>query len=198
MRNAGTKLAVLGVAAATAWGAWALGSALFGDDAEAEGTRHLVNQVWIERVPDNHRDMIGHLVILDHPQGKFGVVGKSSNWRHYLEVFMWKLEGSRLSLFFPQEEVKTSVKVKTWDCSDEAPHPFELCLKVSRGDRSATYYSRRDWKVDPQDVEDSLEDLADELPALSATISDRLEDPALGEDALEVDELDWPETDRFF
>ena len=34
-------------------------------DEDAAGTRNLANQVWIERMPQNHQDMIGHIVMLD-------------------------------------------------------------------------------------------------------------------------------------
>ncbi|MEM6995671.1 MAG: hypothetical protein AAF721_34500 [Myxococcota bacterium] len=156
MANRRSKFLVLGLAAAAAYGAWTVGSSLLSDDAETEGTKYVVNHVWLERLPQNQRDMIGHVAIIDHPQGRVGVVGKSSNWRHFIEVFMWKLQGKRLELFFPQEEQRSKVTVNTYDCEGDAPHPFEICMDVSGGRHTTTFYSRRDWKIEPHDVEGSM------------------------------------------
>lgn len=190
MAKTGTKWLAAGLAAAAAYGAWTLGSGMLGDDTEAEGTQYVVNHVWLERLPENHRDMIGHLAIIDHPQGQFGVAGRSSNWRHFVEVFMWKLDGHRLGLFFPQDEVRAKLKVRTYDCEGEAPHPFELCMDLQAGERQMTYYSRRDWKIEPQDVEGSLEAFAETNPAIARSIAAELSD----QDSLAVvdtDEIDW-------
>lgn len=157
------------VAAAVLAGGVAVGYGAFGgDDPEADGTRHLVNQVWIERVPDGPRDMIGHFALIKHPRGNFGAVGRSSQWRHLIEGLMWKLEGSRLSLYFPQEESKTAVKARTWKCEGEAPAPFQLCLEVSAKGGSRTFYSRKDWVIDVDDVDGSIEALTEANPALEA------------------------------
>ncbi len=131
---------------------------------EAAGTRHLVNQVWIERMPANPRDMISHMVILDQDGEQFGVFGRSSAFRHVLEVFGWRLERNRLKLFFPQERVKADVKARTWRCEGEAPEPFELCMELSQNGRSIQFYSRTDWVIEDAA---SLQDLAMETPELA-------------------------------
>ncbi len=195
MANRRSKFLMLGLAAATAYGAWSVGSSLLGDDdSETEGTRYVVNQVWLERLPENHRDMIGHVSIIDHPQGKVGIVGKSSNWRHFIEVFMWKLDGHRLQLFFPQDEVRSNVRVNTYDCEGDAPHPFEICMDVSAGDRKATYYSRRDWKIEPHDVEGSLEALAETSPLVAQSIAAELEGD-IETRLVDTDSVQWQQTD---
>ena len=184
-------LAVVGAGAATAL---TLGSSLLGEDDEATGARHLVNQIWIERIPSDQRDMIGHLVFVrDH--GRIGAVGRSSRWRHFVELFHWGLEGSRLKLYFPQEEVRGEVKVKTWKCQGEAPDPFELCLKITQGKRSVTYYSMEDWVIDGADPEQSLEDLTAENPELLPLRDLEFESDAEidFEDYAEIDELPFPE-----
>ena len=134
-------------------------------DEDAAGTRNLANQVWIERMPQNHQDMVGHIVMLDKDGEQFGVVGRSSAWRHFLEIFGWRLENNRLKLFFPQEQVRGEVKVRTWRCEGEAPEPFELCLEFSNNGRTMNFYSRRDWVV--KDAA-SLEELTVEVPELKA------------------------------
>lgn len=196
----------LAVVGACGLGLWTAGSALFGDDS-AQGTAQLTNRPWIERVPANERDMIGHLILLDHPQGRFGVTGRSSNWRHLLEVYRWRLDGDRLGLFFPQDHVKVGVKVRTWECGGEAPAPFDLCLEITdaRG-RKAVVYSREDWEVRPERLEADLANIAEELadddqPALAAVLGAAdswTSDSQLGAlEALDLDSRDWAEEEAF-
>jgi len=160
-----TKTIALGLALAGAgvYGVYSAGSCLLGDD-ETQGTRHVVNQVWIERAPEGPRDLIGHLVLLDLPDGRIGVTGKSSQWRHLIELFQWDLEGNRLRVHFPQDRVRAKVEVRSWRCAGEAPEPFELCLELSNGRRTAMFYSLDEWKIDPDRAAESLEEIATEHP----------------------------------
>lgn len=138
---------------------------LLSDTAEeAAGTKHLVNQVWIERMPSSPRDVITHMVVLDQDGQQVGVFGRSSTFRHMLEVFGWRLEQNRLKLFFPQERVKAEVKARTWRCEGEAPEPFELCLELRQNGRALQFYSRKDWVIEDAD---SLQELAMETPELA-------------------------------
>jgi hypothetical protein len=161
-----SKLLGLALVGAGAYGLWTAGQGLLGSEDEAAGTRHLVNQVWIERAPQSQRDMIGHLVLIDIPEGRVGAAGKSSQWRIMMELFQWGLEGHRLSLFFPQDRVKAQVNVRTWSCEGEAPEPFELCLEVSTGRRKALFYSLEEWRIDPERAEASLAELRERYPQL--------------------------------
>ena len=172
MAKAASKLLAVALVGAGIFGAYRLGTSLFGDDTETEATRHVVNQVWLERMPESQRDMIGHLLLVDHPEGKIGVAGKSSRWRHFVELFVWKLQGSKLSVYFPQEEGRAELKVKSWRCEGEAPKPFQLCLEVSNGRRTAHFYSRDDWKVEPHDAAASLQEIAEESPELAGLVED--------------------------
>ncbi len=122
---------------------------------QATGTRHLVNRVWVERMPQDSRDVFGKLLVLETPDGRFGVVGRSSTWTHHYEVFLWRLAGDRLSAFFPQHAVRDRVKVRTWACEGEAPEPFELCLEVSNDRGRARFYSMRAWEVRPEAAGDA-------------------------------------------
>lgn len=151
MANVQAKVISLALAGACALGAWKLGSAVFSSEDEAAGARHLINQVWIERIPDNDRDMITHLLLLDTDDGRFGAVGRSSAWRHVVEIFKWSLEEDRLALFFPQERTRSQFKARTWECGGEAPEPFDLCLELSRGDRSVRFFSHHEWVVRAED-----------------------------------------------
>jgi len=134
----------LALASTVGFGWW-----LASDDIpnEAASTERLVNQVWIERMPEDPRDMIHHVVMLDGSHGKIGAAGVSSRWRHRIEAFRWALEGDRLLAAFPQDRVRASFQVRTWRCAGEAPRPFELCLEIRHEKRSARFYSRDDWDV---------------------------------------------------
>ena len=188
--KSGFQWVALPIAAALGWGAWTAGSALLGDDPEAEGTRYVVNHVWVERLPQTPRDMIGHLALIDHREGRLGGGGRSSRWRHFVELFLWKLDGHRLDLFFPQEEQHAKVKVKTYGC--DAPHPFDICMDIEAGRRTVTYYSNREWEIDPGHVEDSLAELSRAHPELAGAFE--LDTAAMPE-GLDVDAIDWTETD---
>lgn len=161
-----SKFVALAAVAAIAVGTWGLVSS--SSSEEITTADKLPNQVWIDRVPENDRDIITHLLLLDHPRAKnFGIIGHSSQWRHHLEVARWRLDGSKLGLFFPQERSKAQLKARTWSCEGDAPAPFNLCLELSRGKRSVQLYSHTDWVVEPQgEVDDQFEELIEKVDAL--------------------------------
>jgi len=182
-------LVSLAAVGACAFGAWTLGSCVFGDQ-EAAGVEHLANHVWLERLPTDERDMITHFLALESRDGRFGLVGRSSTWRHVIEVFKWHRENDRLTLFFPQERSRATFKARTWECKGEAPAPFELCLELARGDRSVVFYSRHDWVVEPHG--DSSEAVAEliaenaELRPLASSLGAARADVASAVDADET------------
>lgn len=145
-RSKTNKWVTLALAATAGFGAYELG---FFDDEAQDGLGHLSNQVWIERLPQNDRDQIHHLVLLEQGRDRFGGFGRSSQWRHFLEIFMWHRENNRLTLHLPQDRVRLDLEARVWDCEGEAPAPFELCLELTghRGHK-AHYYSRRDWVIE--------------------------------------------------
>ncbi len=191
MSNSKSKLFVLALAGVCAFGAWKAGTALFAD--EAQDAKLLTNQVWIDHMPTDQRDMINHLIVMKHPDGQFGAIGQSSTWRHMAEIFMWKLEGDQLAVYFPQESVRGRVRVKTWRCEGEAPEPFELCLELSNGRDKALMYSRDDWKIRPRNLSDSLADIVDDYPQLAG----RFDEPSEGQveqlEDFDLDAIRWRE-----
>ncbi len=182
-----TALAV-GAIAALSVGTYSLFSA---SDEEAAGTRNLVNQVWIERMPQTPRDMIGHIVLLDRDRQQFGITGRGSQWRHVLEAFGWRLEGSQLKLFFPQDRVRGEVEARTWKCAGEAPEPFELCLEFSNNKgQTMQFYSHPDWVVKDAD---SLEALAMQTPELAGVFENvELSAPSIDIESMEFEEGPLP------
>ncbi|MEL7369122.1 MAG: hypothetical protein AAFN74_09445 [Myxococcota bacterium] len=107
---------------------------------------HLLNRVWFDRLPVDARDMTINLFLLDKKvdkkRAKFGVVGQASKFQYSFNALKYRLEGNKLTFHFLQADEKATFKVRTWPCK-EAPKPFDLCLELRRGDRSAMLYSSR-------------------------------------------------------
>ena len=182
------KLAALAVFGALAAGSFKLGTALLGD-ADVSAQR-LHNQVWIERLPQDDRDMIHHLVLIDDEGERFGAFGKSSQWRHFVEIFRWAREGDRLTMLLPQERQRLDLGVKVWECAGEAPAPFQLCLELTNKRKTMRYYSRHDWSLDGAD---SLAALKTEHPELAQALELPAPSPVL--DAAEFMAVDEPFAD---
>lgn len=190
-------LIALALAGACGFGVYQAGQALFA--SEAQSTEHAINQVWIDHVPRDDRDMIAHMVLIDHREGQFGAIGRSSQWRHMIDVFKWKLQGDRLGVFFPQDRTRGQVKLETWECAGEAPAPFELCLRLtSKNGESLVLYSREEWKIEPQAIDDSLEAIAEDTPALAGVLGEIEDEQAERFGAFELEDTeDWASREVF-
>jgi len=175
------------LAGACALGLWRLSAT--DTDGEVASTGHFANRLRIERMPTDERDMVAYLAALKLPEGRFGATGRASQWRQFTEVFRWTLEGDRLRAVFPQERIRAEFQVRTWECRGEAPRPFELCLQISKGERSHIFYSMEEWEISPRDSK-SLDQLAD-YPTV-APIADTLAVRALDG---EPDDTDLAEAD---
>lgn len=193
MSKQSNKLIALALVGASCFGVWKLGSALLGD--QAQGTKRAVNQLWIDHVPKDDRDMITHFVLIDHREGKFGAIGHSSQWRHMIDVFKWQLDGSTLGLYFPQDQARGEVTIATWECAGEAPAPFDLCMKMTnKQGRSWTLYSRDEWQIDPGEASESLADIVEDEPALAAVLGSIDEGAAAQVEAIDLDDAQaWRE-----
>lgn len=163
------KIVTLAVLGAGLFGTYKLGAALFCDEAAAA---RLHNQVWIERLPGDERDMIHHLVLVEDGGDRVGAFGKSSTWRHFIEIFLWKASGQNLVLDLPQDRKRVELGWKAWECEGKAPRGFQLCLELTnkRG-KSVTYYSRHDWRIDDASPE-ALAELAAAQPELAPVLKD--------------------------
>jgi hypothetical protein len=186
------KLIALTLVGACGFGVYQAGQALLGD--EEQSTKRAVNQLWVDHFPSDERDMVLHMVIIDHREGKFGAIGQSSQWRHRIDVFRWQLDGATLGMFFPQDRVRANLKVSTWECAGEAPEPFELCMKLTNDNgRSVTLYSRKDWKIEPHDSRDSIADIVEDTPELAGLLHEIDETEAERIGALDLDVAQaWP------
>jgi hypothetical protein len=130
-------------------GAWEVWHRFFDDEA---GVRNLTNQVWLERMPKDQRDMIYATVLLESQGRRVGVVARASRWRSFNDGFVWRLEKDNVvRARFPQENKLFTVRARTWECAGEAPPPFQLCLEVKRGNQVLRFYSRKDWVVRPRE-----------------------------------------------
>jgi hypothetical protein len=126
---------------------WQLGSYFF---RQPIGPEKLVNQLWIERMPTNPRDMIWHLVALERDGRRVGALGRSSSWRLMSDGFIWNRQGDQFSFHTPQNGCKSQLKIRTWKCAGEAPKPFELCLELEGQGKRYRYFSREDWQIRPR------------------------------------------------
>lgn len=147
-RSKASKWVGLALVGACGFGAYELWTC--GGSAQ-DSMKHLANQVWIERLPENDRDQIHHLWLIEEGRDRFGAFGRSSTWRHFLEVFMWQREQNRLTLHLPQDRVRVDLTARVWECEGEAPAPFELCLEIKgQNGRTSNYYSRYEWAIDAE------------------------------------------------
>lgn len=138
---------------------------------------HLTNRVWVTGLPTESNDLVGHLVLLDHDKGQYGVRGQSSQWRRDTRIFQWNADGRDLAVYFPQNRKKGKAKVRTWECEGEAPAPFNLCLEVSSGRRQTVFYSRKAWTINTKRVDRSFNRIVKDEPALAGLgLPDGVED----------------------
>jgi hypothetical protein len=145
-RRTWSKVALLVALAAGAWKLWHL---VFDAD-DGGGTKQLVNQLWLERMPRDERDLIYAAVLLEHKGERVGAVAHASRWRAHQDGFVWRLEGTELRTRFPQDDRRYTLEVRTWRCEGEAPRPFQLCLEARAGERVLRFYSMRDWVIRPR------------------------------------------------
>jgi hypothetical protein len=166
---------------AAGFGAWQVWERFFSDEA---GVRNLVNQVWLERMPKDQRDLVWAAVLVQQQGRRVGVLAHASRWRSSSEGFVWRLEKEQLRTRFPQDNKGYSLRVRTWECAGEAPAPFQLCLEAKRGDQTLRFYSRKDWVVRPHDDGPPAEDIAWLAPAWqSATAATEVEEVGDGPEA---------------
>lgn len=124
------------------------------------GTDKLINQLWVERMPRDDRDLVWHLVALDRAGHHVGVLGRSSRWRVVTDRLIWKLERNTFTIITPQNRCRSTLKVRAWKCAGQAPKPFELCLELESGGKRYRYYSRNDWGIKPNGQIDGDAELA--------------------------------------
>lgn len=169
------KIFTLAVLGAGLFGTYKLGAAVFGEEVAQV---RLANQVWIERLPTDDRDMVHHLVLVEDGSDRFGAFGKSSTWRHFIEVFVWKAGGQNLVLDLPQDKKRVELGFKVWECEGKAPRGFQLCLELAnKKGRTATYYSRHDWRIDDASPE-GLTALGEAHPQIAPLLEEIAERPA--------------------
>jgi hypothetical protein len=154
---------VLGLGALAAW---QVGSYFWG---QRTGPEKLINQLWIERMPTSQRDMVWHLVAIEHDGHQVGALVRASRWRAFSDGFLWKQQGDQFEFVTPQNGCRSSVKARTWKCAGEAPKPFELCLELEGHGQRYRYYSRNDWEIRPGHGLDA--ELAFAAPALQAALN---------------------------
>ncbi len=171
--------------------------------AERSRPDHLVNQLWLERWPRDARDMVGHLVAIEHDGHRVGTSGRHSRWRVVSDAFVWGQQGDQVRARFPQTGQRVAFQVRTWKCAGEAPREFELCLELKgqHGGKTQSFrfYSRKDWVIRPHDRGEPAElpdDLSNTFSAIAPAVQAALAIPedevvgAAGENATETTAVD--------
>ena len=113
-------------------------------DEEQKPNELLLDRVWIERIPTSPTDMIAQFAMISDQ--KMGVAARGSQWRQMIDIFKYRGNNAKFRLGFPQDKRRLDVSMKAWRC--EAPKPFQLCLEIKAGDRTAKLFSRDDWTLD--------------------------------------------------
>jgi hypothetical protein len=152
-----------------------------------EAPPKLANQVWVERVHRNPRDMVHDLVLVEDKKGRhFGVTGRASRFRANLDLLLWSQQGDRLNLALPQDRVRVALQYRTWNCKGQAPAPFELCLELRQDRRRVRLYSREQWVVRPGqqlEVEGDVASAVPGLPTLLQQLTSATNDQAAADEA---------------
>ena len=137
------------------------------DDAERRPDNEwklVENHFFIERIPNNARDMIHEIAFVkpedDNPN--VGVNIHGSRFRLLLDVFTWQRHGERIDVRVLQDNKERRLHFKAWKCDVK---DFEICLELREGDGMRKYYSRHDWII--EDVH-GAQHLSEQLAAAAA------------------------------
>jgi hypothetical protein len=148
---------------------------------QRSGTDRLINQLWVERIPKNARDMVWHFVALDHRDRRIGALGRSSRWRVINDGIVWRQQGNQFTFVTPQNGCRSTLKVRTWKCAGQAPRPFELCLEFEGGGKHYRFYSRDGWVIKPRGELDADSEASFAAPALQAALATPADEESLAE-----------------
>jgi hypothetical protein len=135
------RWALLALAAVAAWQAARFCT------TQRSSTEKLINQLWVERMPSNPRDMVWHFVAIDREGRHAGALGQASRWRVQSDAFLWRQQGDQFTFVTPQNRCRSTLKARTWKCQGQAPKPFDLCLELAGNGKQFRYYSRTDWTI---------------------------------------------------
>lgn len=114
------------------------------DDAEL-----FFNRLWVERMPKDERDMVTRFLTVRDNDLDVGAFVVASQWRTFIEIFLFSVDGNTLKLEFPQPRTKISGTFRAWKCEGSAPKPFELCAELKAGKSKLMLYSMEDWVIEP-------------------------------------------------
>ncbi|MBI4815031.1 MAG: hypothetical protein HY791_02155 [Deltaproteobacteria bacterium] len=110
---------------------------------------HLVNRFWIEKMPQDEREFVTHLLLVDHERIHAGMVGRSSAWRVNVEGARWTFDGEKLQMEFPQDRKRAEFSARTWECND-GPRGFDLCLELAHPrEHPMRFYSCKKCEIRP-------------------------------------------------
>ena len=98
-----------------------------GTGTRTTGTDELADKIWVDRVPEEPRDLID-VMLFDTDHG-FGILAKQSSFRLNMDFVEFEASGDTVRLNRLQEDRTTTHRVRTWECKDgEAPPDFDYCM----------------------------------------------------------------------
>ncbi|MFT3694931.1 MAG: hypothetical protein QM831_17405 [Kofleriaceae bacterium] len=145
------KLLVVAGVAGMAVGGWKLSHR-----HHTDGGGTVTNQLWLDHMPKNDRDLT-HVLIALHdkdPRGDVGILNYGSAWRANINIFKFEKSGDSLRVLFPQNGFKAQWTTKVSHCSVDQ---FTLCLEVTAPRGTFRYFSRDEWVIDSADAGRALE-----------------------------------------
>lgn len=111
--------------------------------ADAAGVS-VVNRAWVQRMPRSTKDIVTWFIPMELRGKRFGVTQKSSHFWFAGERFTWTRQGSKLRMTYQQSGKTLSVGARAYACKKGG---FDYCLDLTRGDRKATLYSKKNWTI---------------------------------------------------
>lgn len=124
----------------------------------AAGNVPLENQLWVQRMPKDRKDMVNLVSFMEDSGARFGAAQRSSAYRWFGEGFSWRRDGEKLTLTFLQANRTVTLKGKAYACDRR---PFDRCLDLTWRGRTITMFSRKEWR-DGADAETPLVVLPEE------------------------------------
>jgi hypothetical protein len=136
-------IVVLGLMAASGWGAWRWWGSSSSTEAKPDASLTL-DRIWIDHIPRNDRDMVQMFAaITEQPFGGFNA---TSQWKGSFELFRHETHGDQLRVVFPQTGERQTIRAKATRCNVNG---MDFCLELSGTSRGVKkYFSRKGWEIE--------------------------------------------------
>lgn len=156
-------LLVTALLATVGYGGWRL--VRHGDSpVTTDDTKLALDRIWVDHMPRTERDTIQVFAGITDEQ--FGLFQATSSWKGNFELFVFKINGDKIRITYPQDGTKEDVRLKARPCKEG---DMDYCMEVEGSSRGVKkYYSRKGWEIDAAahsaaDVERRAHEIESEL-----------------------------------